>query len=620
MLGDRRTRESLYPVARSLSRTKRDELGLRFDAPVFVQDPFIAKENKELGIQRIKVDWEPSLAAGPTSARIAVVDYNAETNTVAEPTPWIEEQLRYDVQEEAADFKFHQVNVWTIVAKTLDFFENRRVMGRPVPWGFDSNRLLVIPHAGVMRNAFYDRRSQTLQFYYFGTPEAPIFTCLSHDIVAHETGHAILDGIRPYYHEISSVQTAAFHEFLADLTAILAALDYTSVRSVLIEATNGDLTKRNILADLAEEFGKEASARYGPAQRQYLRTAHNKKTMKSVQDETEPHQVSEVMTGAMFDILAQMTELHITNRLKDDPTLAKEPEEFKRIAQRALADAHSRFTRIALRALDFCPPVDVQFIDYARAILVADELAYPVDGMGYRKKIEDCFKARGLADLEAEKPPYSVDLRWKYDIVQMAQSRTAAYHFLNDNRQALRIPPFRDLEIADLYATDKVVEANRSLPREIILEYVWREEVVLVDEYNPGRFRRWRGERIPLLCGGTLVFDDRGNILHWVCKPGLELLWEEETKTEKLSKADIRRREQAERDAAEGHQRKEALLDYVDALIRSGRIGFPAEVGISAAMLESPAVIARHQDGYLRLEMTTSLLHPGEDEVDNEHG
>ena len=64
-------------------------------------------------------------------------------------------------------------------------------------WAFEGNRLIVLPHAGYGENAYYDRASKSLQFYYFNGPGTTVYTCLSSDIVNHEFGHAVLDGVRP---------------------------------------------------------------------------------------------------------------------------------------------------------------------------------------------------------------------------------------------------------------------------------------------------------------------------------------------------------------------------------------------------------------------------------------
>lgn len=72
-----------------------------------------------------------------------------------------------------------------------------------------------MPHAGYGENAYYDRTSKSLQFYWFGDDKNRVHTCLSSDIVNHEFGHALLDGLRPHFYESVDAQTAAFHEFLA---------------------------------------------------------------------------------------------------------------------------------------------------------------------------------------------------------------------------------------------------------------------------------------------------------------------------------------------------------------------------------------------------------------------
>ena len=56
-----------------------------------------------------------------------------------------------------------------------------------------------------------------------------VFTCRSFDIVSHETGHAVLDGLRPNWLLASAPpQTGGLHESFGDLTAIFLALSSTT--------------------------------------------------------------------------------------------------------------------------------------------------------------------------------------------------------------------------------------------------------------------------------------------------------------------------------------------------------------------------------------------------------
>lgn len=564
--------EQLYMA--TLDMKAREEFGLRFPVKVYVQDPEVARYNEELGIRDILMDWEPGMMDGPTSARVAVVDYNADSNVFVEAARWNSEARRFMVDEDPTNFQFHQVNVWAIVQNTLAFYENPHVMGRPIPWGFDGNRLIVIPHAGYRRNAFYDRNSKSLQFYFFEFEGDPVYTCLSHDIVAHETGHAILDGIRPHFNAISSVQTSAFHEFLADLTAILSALRNNDVRNVVAKSSDGDLQKDDVIADLAEQFAKKkVEETYQEVQRSYLRTAHNALTMKHIAGRWEPHYCSQVLTGALFQILSEITMVH----KKDGKS-----------ASRALWYGTRHLNRMALRALDYCPPVDVQFIDYARVLLRADQLAYPRDSKGYRDIVRKVFKARGLEDFSLPSIPESIEFTWKYDITQISRSRTAAYHFLNDNRCRLGIPLNQDIVVTDLYSTDKVVEAENRLPQEIVLEYLWREDV----ELRGDRFAQFRGKIVPLLCGGTLIFDGRANLLHWIDKPGVE-------------DTDGERRQQ-------GEFRRGQMLDYVAILIHEGMLRLSDGDGDGGIDAYHPVVRGQLRGGALHMEMTPHLLHTGD--------
>ena len=118
---------------------------------------------------------------------------------------------------------------------------------------------------------------------------ARVFTCLSSDIVNHEFGHAVLDGLRPHYYESVGAQTAAFHEFMGDLTAILMAFRNNAFRKVVLKESNGKL-------DQCAAAGRAGAAvRRGDRRTRPICAARlNHDTMKELAGNLEPHALSEV--------------------------------------------------------------------------------------------------------------------------------------------------------------------------------------------------------------------------------------------------------------------------------------------------------------------------------------
>jgi len=51
---------------------------------------------------------------------------------------------------------------------------------------------------------------------------------------------------------------------------------------------------------------------------------------------------------------------------------------------------------MCIRALDYCPPVDITFGDFLRALVTADKDLVPDDPQGYRVAFASCFRARGI--------------------------------------------------------------------------------------------------------------------------------------------------------------------------------------------------------------------------------
>lgn len=569
---------ALYATSRFLGMETRESLGLSIPFEVYFQDPVVAAEHPDFGFDKdCCVDWEPGLADGPTSARFAVVDYNSDTDMLAPPAEWNEQKLKFVHDGEVLDrtvkktLQFHQVNVWAILQRALRFFEDPDCLGRSIPWGFEGNRLLVVPHAGYGQNAYYDRRSKSLQFYYFDKEEGQVFTCLSTDIVHHEFGHAVLDGIRPLLNESASVETAAFHEFFGDLTAILIILRNNAFRRRLVQETKGDLSEAQRLAGVAEEFGREVKGQ------NYLRSAINKFTMETVAITASPHKMSQVMTGAMFDILVDLSKHYLERRGGK--------------ALSALWNTIQRMQRMAIQSLDFLPPCDVTFRDYAEAVLRAEELANPRDPHGYRNLMVQAFAKRGIfTEDEAEKLTEDGYLHDRarmtvfHSVDQIGASRADAYRFLNDNRGRLGLPVSRDIIVADLYSAEKYARQARRLPRQLVLEYIWREDVLL----EGARFGRFDGVRTTMLCGGTLVFDENGTLLWWTEKPYSET-------------------------------RLERFLHDIAQRRGSGQIGpaFDGEHGMLGSYMAPFS--ERVVDNSLRIEITPHLsLDDGDDETQGE--
>ncbi|OSJ13533.1 hypothetical protein BST63_16445 [Bradyrhizobium canariense] len=90
-------------------------------------------------------------------------------------------------------------------------------------------RLRIYPHALREANAYYSPQKRALLLGYFraggaavgaNLPGGTIFSCLSHDIIAHEMSHAIVDGMHRMYLEPCNPDSLAFHEGFADIVAL----------------------------------------------------------------------------------------------------------------------------------------------------------------------------------------------------------------------------------------------------------------------------------------------------------------------------------------------------------------------------------------------------------------
>ena len=204
-------------------------------------------------------------------------------------------------------------NVFVTVVKGIN--NAQRFRAAPIRKWAACRHLLVVPEAGRMFNAYYDRRS--LKFFWDVVGDKKIFLADSTDVVAHELGHALLDAMRPDFWSVQGLEIWAFHEAYSDITSLVSVMEYKQVLQHALDETGGDLRKPNIIAGVAEHIGY---AVYGDKP---LRNAIN--DFKYVSPNTLPkeappdklaaecHSFGRIFLGAWYDLLVGIYEQDVQN-------------------------------------------------------------------------------------------------------------------------------------------------------------------------------------------------------------------------------------------------------------------------------------------------------------------
>ncbi len=427
---------------------------MKIRLPLMVQDPAIARyslkegqrvtENFYIDPQKGEFARDGPFLDGPVAKRVAVLDFDPDSGDLSSgvrfrPASECRRYREYAIADEedvhAADFI--AVNAFGTVLRTMYMFEEDDTLARPVTWAFDAPQLLVVPRAGEWANAFYERDSHSLQLFYFPNPEKPkekIYTSLSRDIVAHETGHAILDGIVPRLYDAITPQSLGLHEAIADLTAVLMAFPSRDLARGILRHTRGSIQDSTAFSSVAEQFGM---ARYKGGS---LRNLFNEKTLDDA-DHSEPYSLSEVLSGALYKVMTQIHE-ELKARYAHKPNYADKPDPLFSASGEALAVGSKWFKRLIFRALDYLPPAEVSFSDYGRAIIAADQAAYPDDTQEREWIREEFLRRKMVPNRQAleVRTNYEHQALQDIDLETLIHSDWAAYEFANRHREFLRIP------------------------------------------------------------------------------------------------------------------------------------------------------------------------------------
>ncbi|HEY3039034.1 MAG TPA: hypothetical protein VGJ66_09875 [Pyrinomonadaceae bacterium] len=434
---------------------------------VYALDP--SAGNYVGNVMSVKIKWEEDLQPGPIGRKIAVIDYDGANKRYYPPVDLNDPRIlaRGGLDPSESDPRFHQQMVYAVASETIERFEV--ALGRRIRWrradrppGFDETgengdkgrswrktndiwTLNLFPHAMVQANAFYSPEAKGILFGYFtaeetnqgrNLPGQRVFTCLSHDIIAHEVTHAIIDGIRTYFTEPTNHDVLAFHEAFSDLAALFSHFWHEDALLDTIQKTGGrlyqfelkpdaaptrpskkkvesdgeregdkkptlvaELSTRNPLIDLAQQFGEASAMNRG------LRSAldippNTDDIQKRVND---VHFRGSILVAAVFDAyfsiyLNRTADLFRVYRAGGGSN--HHPDDLPGPLARLLAEQASstaaEFFQLCARALDYCPPVDITFGDFLRALITANLDLKADDGFAERDALMQAFRVRGI--------------------------------------------------------------------------------------------------------------------------------------------------------------------------------------------------------------------------------
>ncbi len=422
---------------------------------VFAFDPLFNTELSTFSINQatIELPWD-EIEPGPVDEYLEVIDIDPASGAAYQPVDLNDRALLADdgLERLESDPQFHQLMAYAVARKTIRHFE--QALGRVALWaprrlrwrqenadGEDETafhnqfvrRLRIYPHALREANAYYSPDKKALLFGYCNAtddvnlaggnlPGGLVFTCLSYDIVAHETSHALLDGLHRRYIEATNPDMLAFHEAFSDIVALFQHFTHPEALKHQIARTRGGLDLPNELADLAKQFGQALG------ERQSLRTAidlievegSEEKRVKRLDDVgDEPHDRGAILVAAVFEAFVEIYKsrsqdlIRIATQGTGELSVgAIHPDLVDRLASEA-SKAAGHVLRMVIRALDYCPPVSITFGDFLRAMVTGDYDLQPIDPYGYRVALVSAFRRRriypeGVLSLSPE------SLKWEH--------------------------------------------------------------------------------------------------------------------------------------------------------------------------------------------------------------
>jgi hypothetical protein len=494
---------------------------------IIAQDPSVKGDDDKILTATVKIPWS-RMEDGPRGARFHVVDFDASTRKYLKHPGLPNDDEFADAADEVleTDFAFHAQQVYAAASRTLSAFES--ALGRRLSWGFNGHHLHLVPHAFAEANAYYSFEDRALLFGYVpGDDGEATYTCLSYDVVVHETAHALLDGLRRRFLEPGLPDQAAFHEGFADIVALLSVFSmHPVVEQALGKADkNGRIKRRQVerdelrsgvLTGVAEQLGKVLTQGRGALRRSAMTPPPQ--DWAELPQYQEPHRRGEVLVAIVLDVLIDIWVKRLQPLLSPDHEADVATLDRARAAEEG-ARAAAQLLTMMIRGLDYLPPVEFDYGDLLDAVLLADAEVVPDDDLGYRDMLVDRFEKAGVVRprnrvtdvLDAEVAPHYLG----FNFAALRADRDEVFRFLWQNAFRLGVPT-KYYTVVESVRPSQRIGPDGLIVAESVATYVQMldlsagelegtAELAIPDDLDPAT-------PVQLLGGGTLVFDQFGRL------------------------------------------------------------------------------------------------------------
>jgi len=463
---------------------------IKIEVPILIQDPYLLERQKTDLVEGAFIR-RAAFFDGPETDRITVLDDDVEPNQLKlkakynAPGTWsknsrtgryfsaddinllktINEAHRAKELEKELELigklEFMQVNTFGIIEKTLDLFENENLIGRPLHWYHPTEKLVIYVRASRREklNAAYSRvdnpKLQRINFYYKEDVKPAettlenirtVFSCLSRDIVSHETAHAIIDGINPTLYTFRGVNKhgIAIHEGLADLTSLFLSFKSGTLTKEVLWKSRGNLDQPSQLTFWGEVFNLIGQK----DQRCFINCSHlDPQIPAEYSGDGTAYDYASVLSGSIFSVLVSLFNLR-----KKELAVEIGPKDPKRQKWRTKLDPEysvsgdamqhvlRRLPLLLYRTLDYLPWADVSLADFGRAMLLVDHNLFGPNSLtaGMLRKE---FLARKIflspQNAVVEWPSLYGEIRAVRELVDDSNAMT---DFIREHREWLGIP------------------------------------------------------------------------------------------------------------------------------------------------------------------------------------